>query len=308
MKRWLVVAVLGVLPVAMYAQKVGSVTLPAQPPAVTAEVTEIDHPISHSDLYCAGFLSQPLPRDGYIAGALDTPYQTHHTAKNFIFLRGSDYQPGTRVSIVRQTQDPNRYYPFPGEQARQESAGQIYADIGYAVIVERRGTDIAVAQLEFSCQDAVDGDQVVPFVERPPVSYRLRSSMDRFPVAAPVLAGRIVAGRDFDQYLGGGAKVYLNLGASQGLKPGSYLRVVRGYAPQEMDTADMAVYRAPMRDQNQKNAPRLPGPKLKDLPRRVVGEVVVLSTQPTTATAMVSFALEDIHIGDTVELEPAKPR
>jgi len=42
---------------------------------------------------------------------------------------------------------------------------------------------------------------------------------------------------------------------------------------------------------------------VEDMPRRAVGEVVVLSTTPTTATGMIVFALEDVHVGDRVELD-----
>jgi hypothetical protein len=40
-----------------------------------------------------------------------------------------------------------------------------------------------------------------------------------------------------------------------------------------------------------------------DLPRRAVGEIVILDATPTTSTGMIVFALEDVHIGDTVELD-----
>jgi hypothetical protein len=39
------------------------------------------------------------------------------------------------------------------------------------------------------------------------------------------------------------------------------------------------------------------------LPKHVVGEAIVLSTQPRSATAMLTFSLEDVHVGDMVELE-----
>jgi hypothetical protein len=42
---------------------------------------------------------------------------------------------------------------------------------------------------------------------------------------------------------------------------------------------------------------------VRDLPRRAVGEIMVIGVTPTTATAMVVFALEDIHAGDDVELD-----
>jgi hypothetical protein len=40
-----------------------------------------------------------------------------------------------------------------------------------------------------------------------------------------------------------------------------------------------------------------------DMPRRGVGEIVVLATTPTTATGMIVFSLEAVHVGDTVELD-----
>jgi hypothetical protein len=47
------------------------------------------------------------------------------------------------------------------------------------------------------------------------------------------------------------------------------------------------------------------GPEIhvRDLPRRAVGEIVVIGTTPTTATGMVVFAMEDVHAGDDVELD-----
>jgi hypothetical protein len=42
---------------------------------------------------------------------------------------------------------------------------------------------------------------------------------------------------------------------------------------------------------------------VRDLPRRAVGEIVVIGTTPTTATGMIVFAMEDIHAGDGVELD-----
>ena len=48
---------------------------------------------------------------------------------------------------------------------------------------------------------------------------------------------------------------------------------------------------------------------VKDLPRRAVGEIVVIGTTPTTATGMIVFAMEDVHLGDGVELdEQAQPQ
>ena len=38
------------------------------------------------------------------------------------------------------------------------------------------------------------------------------------------------------------------------------------------------------------------------MPRRALGELIVLSVTPASATGMITFALEDVHVGDTVEM------
>ncbi len=299
------------LSVALWAQvpqeRGQGVTLSPTPPASTSVVTQADQPITHSDLYCAGYLSpQPVPRDSFVAGGLGTPVQSRFGTHDYIFLRGTSFTPGTRVSLVRAMRDPNLMEPFSGEGQRMKRAGQIYGDLGYAVIIGQRGNN-TVAQVEFSCEDILPGDLVVPFEIRPEVRYRLHSTTDRFPAEAASLNGNIVGARDFDQYIGSNRKVYVNLGANEGLKPGAYLRIVRGYDVRAMDVTDAATTGQTLQEDTQKSAPMLPSAQYHQLPQRVVGEAIVLRTLPTTATAMITFALEDVHIGDRVELEPQQP-
>lgn len=285
-------------------------TLSPTPPPVTANVTQRLVPITHSDLYCSGFMTkEQLPQERFVQGGLNTPHTTRYVVSDLIFLHGTGYQPGTRVSIVRKLRDPNRYYLFHDESQLVKSGGQAYKDLGYADIIENRGADIAVARVEFSCDTIVLGDLVIPFMARPAVPYRETSTVDRFPAEAPRPVAYIVMNKDFDQYFGAGAKVYLNTGADRGLRPGDYLRIVRTYQKAEMDTADAASYSASEMEDTQKSPPHISKGKLqKDLPRRVVGEVVILGVQPSSSVAMVTFSLEEIHIGDSVEREsPAPP-
>ncbi|MFB3813573.1 MAG: hypothetical protein ACE14L_05630 [Terriglobales bacterium] len=281
-----------------------SAALPATPPAYTTMLTEPAQPVTHSDLYCAGFVTpERLPRANFVAGGLQTPVQSRFNDREFLYLHGSGFTPGTRVSIVRELHDPNRYESFPGEKARLARAGTVYGDIGYAVVIKSGGPDTFIAQVEFSCEDILAGDLVVPFAERQPVSYRQHSTVDLFPSNETSLSGRIIAARDFDKYLGTNRKVYLDIGAQSGVKPGDYFRIVRGYRTKDLDATDAASYGQTIQEDTQKNAPALSAKQRENLPRHVVGEVVVLSARPTTATAMITFALEDVHIGDVVQLE-----
>ncbi len=171
----------------------------------------------------------------------------------------------------------------------------------------------AIAQVELSCDPINPGDVVVPFVERPPVAFHVPGHFDRFAPANGKLTGRIVLGKDFDSELGTGMKLYMNMGSNQGVKVGDYFRVVRSYESTLKDPVESLSFEAQTSEDTQVRPPtfeadrfqKTKGPNIhvRDLPRRAVGEVVVLNVTPTSSSAMVVFALEDVHAGDTVELD-----
>jgi hypothetical protein len=274
------------------------------PTRLSATISERDVPLTKSDLYCAGFVSsQALPRNHFIGAGLETPLQSRYTEHSYVFLRGGGYIPGTRLSVVREVADFNHYSPFPAAGNLLAKTGKVYRDIGYLVVKEIRGTGTAVGELEFACEEALPGDLVVPFVAKQPVAYRERSRLGLFPAAAAKVSGKIVAARDFMSYLSAGQKIYVTAGERQGIKPGDYLRIVRDYRPSSLEQTDAATFEASMIDDTQQHAPQMPKNELKELPRRVLGEALVLSTHPGTATAMITFSLEPAQLGDIVELE-----
>ena len=144
-------------------------------------------------------------------------------------------------------------------------------------------------------------------------SPRVPGHFDRFAPANGKLSGRIVLGKDFDSVLGTGMKLYMNMGSNQGVKVGDYFRVVRSYTATLRDPVDSLSFKARTSEDTQMRPPafeanrftKTKGPNIHvgDLPRRAVGEVVVLNVTPTSSSAMVVFALEDVYAGDSVELD-----
>ncbi len=269
-----------------------------------ANVTEKLVPVSQSDVYCAGFLSkQPVSKASFVAAGLNSPQQTRFADRDIIFVKGGNLQPGNRVSIVREARNPDAWSPYEGTAKLQKDAGQPYFDIGYARVTELRA-EVAVAQVEFVCQPIVPGDLAIPFVERPAIVAREVSTLDRFPADKPSIAGKIALAESFDQFAPPGHKVFLNIGWDKGVKCGDYYRVTRTYSPREYDKSDADAFASVEVEDTQKNPQRLRSKDYKELPRRVVGEIIILNATPTSATGMVTFALEEIHAGDVVELEP----
>jgi hypothetical protein len=268
---------------------------------------------TNADLYCAGFVSQQLlPNANFVAGGLQTPSTTKFVNGDMLYLSGGGYQAGQQYTILRELRDPNKYELFAGQHSMLKSMGQPYAELGRVRIVDTRGKS-AVAQIEFSCDPINPGDIAVAFTEKPAVAFHGPLHFDRFAPSNGKLSGRIVMAKDFDGELGTGAKVYLNLGANQGVKAGDYFRAVRPYEHDLKDPVDSLSFKASAAEDTQKQPPsiepkfltRTKGPAIHvgDFPRRGLGEIVIISTTPTTATGMLVFALEDVHVGDGVELE-----
>lgn len=266
-----------------------------------------------ADLACAGFISkQLLPNANFVAGGLQTPNTTKFAGNDIVYLSGQGYQVGQKYTIVRELRDPNRFEMFAGQFALLKATGQPYSELGIVRVIDTR-SKTAVAQIEFSCEPVVPGDIAIPYVEKPAVTFRPPVRFDRFLPPNGKASGRIVMGRDFDTEIGTGMKVYMNVGANQGVKVGDYFRAFRAYEADLGNPVDSISFKASTAEDTQAKPAsidqhmftRSNGPLIhvRDLPRRAVGEVVIINTTPTSSTGMVVFTMEDIHVGDGVELD-----
>jgi hypothetical protein len=283
------------------------------PNSVSFPVDRVETP-TNADLYCAGFVShQLLPNANFVTGGLQTPSTTQFVNGDMIFLTGTGYQVGQQFTIVRELVDANRYELYAGQHAQIKEMGQPYAELARFHVIDTR-SKMAIAQIEFGCSPVVPGDFAVPFVEKTPITFHLPFRFDRFAPANGKTSGRIVLAKDFDSEIGSGAKVYMNVGANQGVKVGDYFRAVRNYDADLHDPVDSLSFKASISEDTQKKIAAIEpnmftktgGPVIhvRDLPRRAVGEIVIVGTTPTTSTGMIVFAMEDVHVGDGVELDP----
>lgn len=268
---------------------------------------------TNADIYCAGFINkQLLPNANFVAGGLNTPNTTKYVNGDIVYLAGAGYQPGQRYTVVRELRDPNEYELFSGQHAAIKQMGQPYAEVARVRILDTR-SKTAVAQVEFSCDPVNLGDVLIPFAEKPAISFRAPKTFDRFLPPTGKLSGRIVMAKDFDSLIATGSKVYLNVGSNQGVKAGDYFRTTRRYTADLKDPVDSLSFKASISEDTQKKPPSIEakmftknsGPTIHvaDLPRRAIGELVILSTTADTATGMLVFALEDVHVGDSIEID-----
>ena len=268
---------------------------------------------TYADVYCAGFISRKtLPDANFVAGGLETTQTTKFANGDIVYLKGSGYSTGAQYEIIRALRDVNEYESFPGQNKLLKAAGQPYETVGRVRVIDTR-SKTAVAQVEYTCDPINPGDTAIPFAEKTMVPFHPPVRFDRFLPVGSKVSGRIVMGKDFDTELGTGRKVYFNVGENQGIKVGDYFRAVRRYEWDLKDPVDSLSFRATLSEDTQMKQPSFDpemfekgnGPVIhvRDLPRRAVAEIVVIGTTPTTATGMIVFAMEDVHVGDGVELD-----
>ena len=268
---------------------------------------------TYADVYCAGFISKrTLPDANFISGGLETPTTTKFAKGDLVFLQGSGYSAGAEFEIVRALRDVNEYEIFPGQKKLLKATGQPYEEVGRVRIIDTR-SHTSIGQIEYSCDGINPGDTAIPFTEKATFNFRGPIKFDRFLPPSNKASGRIVMGKDFDSELGTGQKVYINVGGNQGVKVGDYFRAVRSYDADLKDPVDSLSFKAALAEDSQLKTPSVDpnlftksnGPVIhvRDLPRRSVGEILILSVTPTTATGMIIFALEDVYAGDGVELD-----
>jgi hypothetical protein len=267
-----------------------------------------------SDLYCAGFIGKQLSsKDKYVTGGLESPAAARFANGDAVYLSGKGYEAGQQYTIVRELTDPNRYELFKGQWSALKAAGLPYQELARVKVIDVRGKT-AIAQVEFSCDAVVPGDFAVPFVEKPASAFHAPIRFDRFVPSNGQLSGRILLAKDFDSELANGSKVYVNIGASQGLKVGDFLRAVRTYTAEAHDPVDSLSLKASSTEVTQTRQAAVDpdfltktgGPVIHvaDMPRRAVAEIVIVGTTPSTATGMIVYSMEPVLVGDGVELDP----
>jgi hypothetical protein len=294
-------------------------SMPSDEPTPSGTVaTVVNFPVekvqtpSVADLYCAGFLRKPEPKSDFVTGGTESPFNTNFGNGEAIYLHGKGYEVGQQYTIIRELRDPNRYELYPGQFAAVKAAGRPYEELARVRIIDTR-PHMAIARIEFSCDSVAPGDLVVPFEEKKMVNFHPPLRFDRFALANGQPSGRILMAKDFDSELGTGRTVYVNIGSNQGLKVGDFLRADRVATAVTHDAVDSLSFRANSYEMTQ-NEPATINPGFLDrghgpvihtdeMPRRGVGEIVILGTTPTTATGMIVFSLEPIHVGDTVEID-----
>jgi hypothetical protein len=267
--------------------------LPASPSVGSSKALSVlgfGYKTSYKDVYCAGFISRERFHTGRtVQGGSRSPEVDHFTAKDTVFLAGSGYEVG------------NRY--FKGQNRHLNRLGHLYAELGQ-LRIDGVENGYAVATIETSCQPIVAGDVVIPLRDKGSFAAEPRTTpFQVFGVALPRRHGTIIMSAEFDANFGLHKIVYINLGSNAGVKPGDYLRISRTYDAGKMPEINSLTLSVPDYDDTQRHPFTVSRRSMKNWPVKGLGEMMVISVTPETATCLVTMALENLQVGDLVAQE-----
>ena len=95
--------------------------------------------------------------------------------------------------------------------------------------------------------------------------------------------------KEFRKVVGNGHIVYIDVGQKESVQVGDYFRILRHLNASNISLFNKSDYRRYR--------------KTFESVRKVIGELVVLRVEASTAAALVTLSTEDITVGDGVELE-----
>jgi outer membrane protein OmpA-like peptidoglycan-associated protein len=92
------------------------------------------------------------------------------------------------------------------------------------------------------------------------------------------------------------------------VKAGDYFYATRTYEDSLHNEGDNPSFHATMQDDTQDHPPTFSTLRIHELPRRALAEMMVLHTTPKSSTAIITYAIEEVLVGDWAEaFEPPPP-
>ncbi|HEY6330494.1 MAG TPA: hypothetical protein VI756_14245 [Blastocatellia bacterium] len=270
------------------------------------------------DTLCSGFISDTPIKSGIrIVGASEELQSYPLTERDPVYInKGEDagMQPGTYYLVVRPMGAMKQPYT-------KKWLGYYVKEMGVAKVeaVQARTSRVVIVR---TCDEVWLGDELIPY-EPAADTYTKEvhaASTKPAPDVTPdpgATMGQIIMSRGFHEYLAANDIVFIDLGSAKGLHPGDSLTIYRtigmseglmkygegkiytdregGYSGERYKGGDYSI-----------DVPVIPPDEIRKnrpvLPKKVVGQLVLLKVSGNTSVARIVQSSEEVNVGDYVQL------
>jgi len=286
-----------------------------------------------SHLYCAGYIRhQKLPHMPEIVGAVEEQEQRRYADGDVVYINEGSQQgirEGQVFQIIRPRGDVKGVH-----KKKVGFLGTYIQEVGQLQVFKVR-ENTSAAQITFTCDTALLGDLLAPVPDRESPVQRPDANLDVFADPSGKQTGVLMMAKDSREMVTRNDIVYIDLGSEDQVKPGDYLTVYRPLGTgniTRINQEEMGRNRATgfQSDRfrgggigNQANRAKdetafvnaegryryrpITSREIKRhrplMPRKIVGEIVVIDVQLRTATAIITRVAAEVHTGDLVEIQ-----
>ena len=313
-------------------------TANAQSPAPTPRVVmpgsqQPQRVAGQSSLYCAGYIRyQRLSAMPEIVGGEEEQEQRTFADGDIVYLNAGSQQgikEGQKFQIIRPRGDVKGVH-----KEKRGFLGTYIQEVGQLQVFKVRDNTSA-AQITLTCDAALLGDLLAPIPDRDSPLQRAEENLDRFADPTGKQAGRLMMAKDYREMVTRNDIVYIDLGSEDEIKRGDYLTIYRPLGTgnvTRVDNEELARNRATgfQSDRYRGGGLSNQGSRAKDetafvnangryryrpittrevkrhrplMPRKIVGEMVIIDVQMRTATAIITRVASEVHTGDWVEIQ-----
>jgi hypothetical protein len=280
-----------------------------------------------SEMECSGFIEHRPPAGRLeIVGSEEEQEQRIYAEGDYVYINGgaqSGVRAGQEFSVIRpRGRFKTRLSPKSG------ALGMYTQELGRLRVVSVK-QNVSVALVMRSCDNMLLGDLLRELPARPAPVVRAELPLERFAEPSGKQQGRIVLARDGREALSKDEVVFIDLGAEDNVKAGDYLTIYRPlgkgtithFEDKEITSGgsrsfENSVFRGgkfsnkaqrvkdPV-DGHYKSITNSPAviSRRPSMPRKIVGEVIIISVEQRTAAAVITRHAQEIHTGDYVEVQ-----
>jgi hypothetical protein len=269
--------------------------------------------VKEAGIYCTGYISEVAPRaDLLVVGGEKENEMNGYYQGDVVYLnkgRAAGVLAGAVYYITRPMGEVN--HPF----VKKKKVGFFVRELGMLQVIEVHERT-ATAQVTVSCDTVELGDVLRPYEAFQAPSVKDAAPLPRYSEGDNGLTGQIIMSPIFREYLSANQLVFIDLGNRQGVRPGDHFTIYRqitrgegitkspdddivqersgGYGSRRFKGGDFSSSAAHItRDKVLRTRP--------PMPRKVMGEMIVLKVENTAAVALITRTTAEVNIGDFVE-------
>jgi len=338
MERYIVKAslfclVLLALVTAAHAQVAEPAPKPVMPPIMPRVVEEPLRVTGKSAMYCAGYIRyQKIRKSPEIVGAEQEQEQRLFAEGDIVYINAGAQEGvtvGQHYQVIRPRGDVKGVY-----RQKKGYLGTYVQEVGQLEVF-RVNEHTSAAQVTLSCESLLFGDLLMPVPDRLAPLEKTQLDVDQYAKPTGKQTGRLMMAKDYREMLSRSDIVYIDLGSEDNVKAGDQLTIYRplgtgnlnGIDNEESARARMSGFQSDtyrgggfgnqatrgkdstafVENEGRYSYKPITTREVKrhrpEMPRKIVGEMVILDVQTRTATAIITRSIAEVHTGDWVEIQ-----